>query len=335
MAKIYYETDIDQDYLKTRQIAILGFGSQGHAHALNLRDSGYRVVIGLPEASKSRRKALAHGFAVKTIAKAVRESGVVMVLIPDEYQREVFEKEIVDNLDEGDMLMFAHGFAVHFSQIQVPSKIDVGLIAPKSPGHIVRREYEAGRGVPGLLAIHQDFSGNALQVALSYGKGIGVARAGIFETSFKEGTETDLFGEQAILCGGITALMKAGFEILVEAGYQAEMAYFECINEMKLIVDLIYEGGFAGMRDSVSNTAEYGDYITQRKLASPELKQAMHAILTDIQSGDFAKNWIAEKESGFPMMKQRRIESNAQPLEQVGRQLRQMMAWNRPGPEGC
>jgi len=329
MAKIYYEKDVKGNLLKEKKIAVLGFGSQGHAHALNLMESGYNVVVGLKKDSKSRQNAKEHDLEVLNIADAVKSADVIMMLLPDEVQSDVYNNEVAANLKDGDMLMFAHGFSIHFSQIVVPENIDVSLIAPKSPGHIVRREYEKGRGVPGLIAVHQDYTKNAFNLALEYGKGVGLARAGIFETTFKEETETDLFGEQAVLCGGVTSLMKTGFETLVEAGYQPEMAYFECINEMKLIVDLIYEGGFSKMRDSISNTAEYGDYITQDKLITPELKENMKKILKDIQNGRFAKDWILEKKAGLPVMKAYRKLETSHKSEEVGTKLRGMMAWNK------
>ncbi len=329
MAKIYYEKDVNGNILKRKKISVLGFGSQGHAHALNLKESGYNVVVGLKENSKSREIAKEQDLEVLNIADAVKSSDVIMMLLPDEVQAEVYGKDVAENLKEGNMLMFAHGFSIHFSQIVVPENIDVTLIAPKSPGHIVRREFENGKGVPGLIAVYQDYTKNAFNLALEYGKGVGLARAGIFETTFKEETETDLFGEQAVLCGGVTSLMKAGFETLVNAGYQPEMAYFECINEMKLIVDLIYEGGFSKMRDSISNTAEFGDYITQQKLITSDVKNKMKEILKDIQNGRFAKEWILEKQSGLPFMKaNRNIEKNHK-LEEVGEKLRKMMAWNK------
>ncbi len=328
MAKIYYENDVNGSSLNGKKISVLGFGSQGHAHALNLKESGYDVIIGLKENSKSKKLAEENGFEVLKVSDAVKKSNVIMILLPDEIQGEVYKEEVEPNLEEGDMLMFAHGFSIHFSQIVVPENIDVTLIAPKSPGHIVRREFEKGRGVPGLVAIYQNYTKNALDIALAYGKGIGVARAGIFETTFKEETETDLFGEQAVLCGGVTSLMKTGFNTLVEAGYQPEMAYFECINEMKLIVDLIYEGGFAKMRDSISNTAEYGDYITQEKLITPELETNMRKILKDIQTGRFAKDWILEKKAGLPFMNANRKLESDHKSEEVGAKLRKMMSWN-------
>jgi len=329
MAKIYYEKDVNENLLKRKKISVLGFGSQGHAHALNLKESGYNVMVGLKEDSKSRHIAEKHGMEVLSIPEAVKNSDVIMMLLPDEVQGEVYKNDVIPNLKESNMLMFAHGFSIHYSQIIVPKNIDVTLIAPKSPGHIVRREFENGRGVPGLIAVYQDYTKNAFNLALAYGKGIGVARAGIFETTFREETETDLFGEQAVLCGGVTSLMKTGFDTLIEAGYQPEMAYFECINEMKLIVDLIYEGGFSKMRDSISNTAEYGDYITQEKLITSELKDNMKKILKDIQNGKFAKDWILEKQAGLPFMKANRNLEKNHKMEDVGSKLRKMMEWNK------
>ncbi len=327
MAKIYYEKDVNSEILKDKKIAVLGFGSQGHAHAFNLKDSGYDVVVGLRRGSNSWKLAERHGFHVETISKAVEISDVIMVLIPDEIQSEVYTYEIKPMLKQGNLLMFAHGFSIHFSQVVPPKNVDVSMIAPKGPGHLVRREYENGRGVPSLLAVYQDYTGKAKELSLAYAKGIGATRAGVIETTFKEETETDLFGEQAILCGGITSLMKAGFETLVQAGYQPEMAYFECINEMKLIVDLIYEGGLSLMRYSISNTAEYGDYVTQDKLITEETKKKMKEILKDIQTGKFAKEWILENKAGAPFLnRMRKIEKDSE-LEKVGKELRKMMPW--------
>lgn len=327
MSKIYYEKDVNTEILKGKTIGILGFGSQAHAHALNLKESGFNVVIGLIKTSKSRKKAENMGFEVLDISEASKVSDVVMVLVPDEVHSEVYEKDIKPYLKKGDMLMFAHGFSVHFHQVVPPDFVDVTMIAPKGPGHIVRREFEAGKGVPSLVAVYQDFTGSAKEAALAYAKGIGSARAGVIETSFKEETETDLFGEQAVLCGGLTSLMKAGFETLVNAGYQPELAYFECINEMKLIVDLIYEGGFSLMRYSISNTAEYGDYVTQDKLIDDEVKKKMKLILKDIQNGRFAKDWILENRAGSPLLKRMRSLESDNMLEKVGKDLRKMMPW--------
>jgi ketol-acid reductoisomerase len=345
MATIYNEQDANLSVLDGKTIAVLGFGSQGHAHAMNLKDSGCQVVVGLKETSKSRLEAENYGLETAPVAEAVKKGDIIMVLLPDEVQGDIFEKEIKPGLSAGKMLMFAHGFSVVYSQVSIPHNIDVTMIAPKSPGHLVRREFNNGRGVPALLAIHQDYSGQAKQLSLAYGCGIGSTRAGVVETSFEEETETDLFGEQAVLCGGVTSLMKAGYDTLVEAGYQPEMAYFECINELKLIVDLIYEGGFSTMRYSVSNTAEYGDYITQDKLITRETKQKMREILEDIRSGRFARQWILENKAGQPSFKAMRRNAAKLPLESVGHELRNMMPWlkndidaidikNRPGPHG-
>ncbi len=327
MAKIYYDKDVDDSLLKGKKIAVMGFGSQGHAHSMSLKDSGHDVTVGLRKESKSRQKAEEYGLNVATVPEAAEKADIIMILLPDEKQGEVYKKEIEPYLTEGKMLMFAHGFAVLFAQIVPPKNVDVTLLGPKSPGHIVRREFTEGRGVPGLVAVHQDYSGKAKEMALAYGKGIGVTRAGVFETSFKEEAETDLFGEQAIICGGVTALIKAGFETLVEAGYQPEMAYFECLNEMKLIVDLIYEGGMSLMRYSISNTAEYGDYITQDKVITKEAKENMRQVLKDIQNGTFARDWILENQAGGPTMNAFRRNEREHPIEKVGKELRKMMPW--------
>ncbi len=327
MANIFYEKDSELSLLENKTVGVLGFGSQGHAHSLNLRDSGVRVMVGLRKESNSRDKAEKFGLTVKTIPDVVKESDIIMVLLPDEVQSEVYSKEIAPYLSKGKMLMFAHGFSIRYFQIIPPEDVDVSMIAPKGPGHLVRREYESGRGVPSLLAVYQNPTGKAKELALAYAKGIGATRAGVIETSFKEETETDLFGEQAILCGGVTSLMKAGFEVLVEAGYQPEMAYFECINEMKLIVDLIYEGGFSTMRYSISNTAEYGDYVTQDKLITEETKKKMREILKEIQTGKFAKEWILENKAGAPFLNSMRKIEKSHELEKVGKELRKMMPW--------
>ncbi|MCP4219121.1 MAG: ketol-acid reductoisomerase [bacterium] len=327
MAKIYYDKDVKSNLLDGKKISVIGFGSQGHAHSMSLKDSGHDVTVGLRKGSKSWKAAEDYGITVATVPEAVKKADMVMVLIPDELQGDVYKSEIEPHLTEGKMLMFGHGFSVHYGQIVPPKNVDVTIIAPKSPGHIVRREFANGRGVPGLVAVHQDYTGNARDLALAYGKGIGVTRAGVFETTFEEETETDLFGEQAVLCGGATSLIKAGFEVLVEAGYQPEMAYFECLNELKLIVDLIYEGGFDLMRYSISNTAEYGDYITQGKVITEESKKNMKKILLDIQDGTFAKNWILEKKAGMPTMNAMRKNENKHLIEKVGKELREMMPW--------
>ena len=326
--KIYYQEDCDLSLLDGKKIAIIGYGSQGHAHALNLKESGCDVIVGLYEGSKSWAKAEKQGLKVYTAAEAAKQADVIMILINDEKQAAMYKKDVEPNLEEGNMLMFAHGFAIHFGQIKPPANVDVTMIAPKGPGHTVRSEYQAGKGVPCLVAVQQDYTGKALDKALAYAAGIGGARAGVLETTFKVETETDLFGEQAVLCGGVTALMKAGFETLVEAGYAPENAYFECIHEMKLIVDLIYESGFQGMRYSISNTAEYGDYITGPKIVTDETKKAMKKILSDIQDGTFAKDWISENQTGcmhFGAMRRREAEHQ---LEAVGAELRKLYSWN-------
>ena len=326
--KIYYQEDCNLSLLEGKKVAIIGYGSQGHAHALNLKESGVDVIVGLYEGSKSWAKAEAQGLKVYTAAEAAKQADVIMILINDEKQAAMYKKDVEPNLEEGNMLMFAHGFAIHFGQIKPPANVDVTMIAPKGPGHTVRSEYQAGKGVPCLVAVQQDYTGKALDKALAYAAGIGGARAGVLETTFKVETETDLFGEQAGLCGGVTALMKAGFETLVEAGYAPENAYFECIHEMKLIVDLIYESGFQGMRYSISNTAEYGDYITGPKIVTDETKKAMKKILSDIQDGTFAKDWISENQTGcmhFGAMRRREAEHQ---LEAVGEELRKLYSWN-------
>lgn len=298
MAKIYYQEDCNLNLLKGKKIAVIGYGSQGHAHALNLKESGLDVVVGLYKGSKSWAKAEAQGFDVFTAAEAAAQADVIMVLINDEKQAKMYKESIEPNLTAGKMLMFAHGFAIHFNQIVPPKDVDVTMIAPKAPGHTVRSEYLRGRGTPCLVAVYQDATGNALDLALAYANGLGCSRAGVLKTTFKTETETDLFGEQAVLCGGVCALMQAGFETLVEAGYDPRNAYFECIHEMKLIVDLIYESGFAGMRYSISNTAEYGDYITGPKIITEDTKKAMKKILSDIQDGTFAKDWLMDNQTG-------------------------------------
>ncbi len=327
MAKIYYQQDCNLSLLEGKTIAVIGYGSQGHAHALNAKESGAHVIIGLYEGSKSWAKAEAAGFEVYTAAEAAKKADIIMILINDEKQAKMYKESIAPNLEPGNALMFAHGFAIHFGQIIPPADVDVLMIAPKGPGHTVRSQYQEGRGVPCLIAVHQNATGKAHDIGLAYALAIGGARAGVLQTTFREETETDLFGEQAVLCGGVTALMKAGFETLVEAGYEPESAYFECIHEMKLIVDLINESGFAGMRYSISNTAEYGDYITQSKIITPETKKTMKKILTDIQDGTFARNWLLENQIGCPNFNaMRRIESQHQ-LEKVGAELRKMMSW--------
>ncbi|MFR1831970.1 MAG: ketol-acid reductoisomerase [Lachnospiraceae bacterium] len=328
MAKIYYQEDCNMALLEGKTIAIIGYGSQGHAHALNLKESGQKVIVGLYEGSKSWAKAEAAGFEVYTAAEAAKRADIIMILINDEKQGKLYKESIEPNLKDGDMLMFAHGFAIHFGQIVPPKNVDVTMIAPKAPGHTVRSEYQRGRGTPCLVAVYQDATGKAKEKALAYGLAIGGARAGILETTFRVETETDLFGEQAVLCGGVCALMKAGFETLVEAGYAPENAYFECIHEMKLIVDLIYESGFAGMRYSISNTAEYGDYITGPKIITDDTKKAMKKILSDIQDGTFAKDWMLENQIGAPHFNAMRKREADHPLETVGKELRKLYSWS-------
>ncbi|WP_106766626.1 ketol-acid reductoisomerase [Paenibacillus faecalis] len=324
----YYEQDADLNVLKDKTIAVIGYGSQGHAQAQNLRDSGIKVVIGLRE-GKSFKKAKNDGFEVLPVGEAVSRADVVQILMPDETQAAVYKNEIEPNLKKGAALMFSHGFNVHFGQIVAPKENDVLLVAPKSPGHMVRRTYVEGFGVPGLIAVEKDATGKAKEIGLAYAKGIGCTRAGVIETSFREETETDLFGEQAVLCGGVSALIKAGFETLTEAGYAPEMAYFECLHEMKLIVDMIYEGGLASMRDSISNTAEYGDYVTGSRIVTEETKKAMKEVLSDIQQGKFARDFILENQSGRPFLTATRRNEAEHPIEVVGAELREMMHWIR------
>ncbi|NIO03349.1 MAG: ketol-acid reductoisomerase [Proteobacteria bacterium] len=327
MLKIYREADADLGHLKGKTIAVIGYGSQGHAHAQNLKDSGLDVVVGLRESSRSWKVAEKDGLRVTTTAEAAMAGDVIMLAIPDEKQREAYEKDILPALEEGKALAFAHGFNIHYGQIKPPQFVDVFMIAPKAPGHLLRRVFREGQGVPCLLAVYQDFTGKAKEAALAYAHGIGGTRAGIIETTFGEETETDLFGEQTVLCGGITSLIKAGFEILVEAGYQPEVAYYECLHEMKLIVDLIYEGGLGLMRYSVSDTAEYGDVTRGPRIITEETKQEMRKILQAIQSGEFAREWILENQAGRPVFNSLlHIEENHQ-IEKVGKQLRSMMSW--------
>ncbi|MBR3276453.1 MAG: ketol-acid reductoisomerase [Eubacterium sp.] len=329
-AKIYYQEDCNLSLLEGKTIAIIGYGSQGHAHALNLKDSGCHVIIGLYKGSKSWAKAEAQGFEVFTADEAAKKADIIMILINDEKQAAMYKRDIEPNLEEGNMLMFAHGFNIHFGLINPPSFVDVTMIAPKGPGHTVRSEYEAGKGVPCLVAVQQDATGKALDMALAYALGIGGARAGVLETTFRTETETDLFGEQAVLCGGVTALMQAGFETLVEAGYDPRNAYFECIHEMKLIVDLIYQSGFAGMRYSISNTAEYGDYVTGPKLITEETKKTMKKILSDIQDGTFAKEFLLDMSDagGQVHFKAMRRKAAEHPAEIVGEQIRKLYSWS-------
>ena len=329
-ARIFYQQDCDLNLLKDKTVAIIGYGSQGHAHALNLKDSGVKVIIGLYNGSKSWAKAEAQGFEVFTAAEAAKQADIIMILINDEKQAAMYKKDIEPNLEEGNMLMFAHGFAIHFGQIVPPANVDVTMIAPKGPGHTVRSEYQAGKGVPCLVAVEQDYTGMAQQLALAYSAGIGGSRAGVLETTFKTETETDLFGEQAVLWGGVCALMQAGFETLCEAGYDPRNAYFECIHEMKLIVDLIYQSGFEGMRYSISNTAEYGDYITGPKIVTEDTKKAMKQILADIQSGAFAKDFLLDMSPAGGQAHFRAMRKNAaqHPSEIVGKEIRKLYSWD-------
>lgn len=327
-AKIYYQEDCNLSLLDGKTIAIIGYGSQGHAHALNLKESGCNVIIGLYEGSKSWAKAEKQGFEVFTAAEAAKKADIIMILINDELQADMYKKDIEPNLEAGNMLMFAHGFNIHYGCINPPKDVDVTMIAPKAPGHTVRSEYQAGKGTPCLVAVEQDATGKALDLALAYALGIGGARAGVLETTFRVETETDLFGEQAVLCGGVTALMQAGFETLVEAGYAPENAYFECVHEMKLIVDLIYEGGFSRMRYSISDTAEYGDYETGKRIITEETKKEMKKVLSEIQDGTFASKWISENKSGRAHFTACRRLGAEHELEAVGKELRKMYSWN-------
>jgi len=329
--RVYYEADTDRARLRDRVFAIIGYGSQGHAHAQNLRDSGARVIVGLRPGGASWKRAAADGLEVQPVAEAAQAGDVIMMLVPDQEQRAVYETAVAPALGPGKTLMFAHGFNIHFGEIVPPPGVDVSMIAPKSPGGLVRSEYQGGRGVPALVAIHQDASGNALANALAYATGIGCSRAGVLATTFAEETETDLFGEQAVLCGGATALIQAGFETLTEAGYSPEMAYFECLHELKLIVDLIYRGGLGFMRHSISNTAEYGDLTRGSRVISPAVREEMRRLLADIRSGAFAKEWIAECRAGAPRFEELRRAAKDHPIEQVGARLRAMMPWTEEG----
>ena len=325
MANIYYDSDANLGHLQDKTIAVIGFGSQGHAHALNAKESGMNVIVGLRASSSSKAHAEEAGLQVMSVAEASKAADLIMILLPDETQASVYENEIRPNLEAGNALLFAHGFNIHFAQVVPPEGVDVFMVAPKGPGHLVRRVYTEGAGVPCLLAIHQDATGNAKNLGLAYAKAIGGTRGGVLETTFREETETDLFGEQAVLCGGVTALMQAGFETLVEAGYDPEIAYFECLHEMKLIVDLIYEGGFERMRYSVSNTAEYGDYRTGPRIITDETKAEMKRVLSEIQSGEFAKDFLLEGQAGQPRLKAGRANTARLPLSVTGRRLRKMM----------
>ena len=324
---MFYDDDADIRLLDGKTVAIIGYGSQGHAHALNLKDSGVEVVVGLRSGSGSAEKAREHGLEVLEPADAAGRGNVVMMLVPDERHREVWESGVGEEIAPGDLLLFAHGFSIHYEQVVAPPDVDVALVAPKGPGHLVRRQFLEGSGVPGLIAIHQDASGDALGLTLAYAKGIGCTRGGVIETTFKDETETDLFGEQAVLCGGVTELVRAGYETLVDAGYDPRLAYFECLHELKLIVDLMYEKGIAGMRYSISNTAEYGDMTRGRRVISDESRAAMKQLLADIQSGEFAREWIAENQAGQENFERMRAEQGDHQVEVVGRELRSHMAW--------
>ncbi|MFM2064638.1 MAG: ketol-acid reductoisomerase [Cyanobacteriota bacterium] len=327
MARMYYDEDANLDLLAGKTVAIIGYGSQGHAHALNLKDSGVNVIVGLYPGSKSTAKAEAAGLTVKNVADAAKAADLIMILLPDEVQKTIYTNEIAPNLEAGNILAFAHGFNIHFGQVVPPADVDVIMVAPKGPGHLVRRTYEQGQGVPALFAVYQDATGKARDRAMAYAKGIGGTRAGILETTFREETETDLFGEQAVLCGGLSALIKAGFETLIEAGYQPELAYFECLHEVKLIVDLVVEGGLATMRDSISNTAEYGDYTRGPRVVTAETKAEMKKILSEIQSGQFAREFVLENQAGKPGFTAMRRQEAEHPIEEVGKDLRAMFSW--------
>jgi ketol-acid reductoisomerase len=330
-AEVFYDADADLAIIGGRKVAVIGYGSQGHAHALSLRDSGVDVRVGLPEGSKSRPKASDEGLPVVTPAQAATEADVIMILAPDTKQRTIYAQDIAPNLRSGDALLFGHGFNIRYSLIEPPSDVDVAMVAPKGPGHLVRRQFVDGKGVPCLIAIEQDPTGGAQALALSYAKAIGGTRAGVIKTTFTEETETDLFGEQTVLCGGITALVQAGFEVLTEAGYAPEVAYFECLHEVKLIVDLMYEGGISRMRYSISDTAEYGDLTRGPRIITPQVKNEMRRILTEIQDGSFAREWVTEDDNGRPNYTKLRAEGEQHPIEQVGARLRGLMSWiDRP-----
>ncbi|MCZ6132471.1 ketol-acid reductoisomerase [Campylobacter ureolyticus] len=324
---VYYDKDCDLNLIRSKRVAMIGFGSQGHAHAENLRDSGVQVIVGLREGGGSWKKAEAKGFKVMSVAEATKEADFIMILTPDELQSDIFYSEIRPNLNEGDTIAFGHGFNIHFGQIVPPKGVDCVMIAPKAPGHTVRSEFIKGGGIPDLIAVAKDESGHAKDLALSYASAIGGGRTAIIETTFKDETETDLFGEQAVLCGGVTALIQAGFETLVEAGYEPEMAYFECLHEMKLIIDLIYQGGIADMRYSISNTAEYGDYVSGPKVITDETRKAMKDILKNIQDGSFAKDFILERKAGYTKMNAQRLNMKKSLIEKTGKELRDMMPW--------
>jgi ketol-acid reductoisomerase len=325
-----YDDDANLDLLDGKTVAIIGYGSQGHAHALNLRDSGVNVVVGLREGSSSVAEAREHGLEVLPVVEAASRGDLVMMLVPDELHRQVWEQEVRDGIAEGNTLFFSHGFSIHYGEVTPPAGVDVAMVAPKGPGHLVRRQFTEGSGVPALIAVAQDATGNARGLALAYAKGIGATRAGVIETTFKDETETDLFGEQAVLCGGASELVQAGFQTLIEAGYDPEMAYFECLHELKLIADLMYEKGLAGMRHSISNTAEYGDYTRGKRVITAETRAAMRKILADVQSGEFAREWIAENRAGQESFKRMRAEQADSEIERVGRELRSHMDWIKP-----
>ena len=327
MATMYHDEDADLSIIQGRKVAVIGYGSQGHAHALSLRDSGVDVRVGLAEGSRSREKAEAEGLRVLSVAEAVKESTVIMILAPDPVQRHIYKESILPNLKDGDAIFFGHGFNIRYGYIKPEANVDVAMVAPKGPGHLVRREYSAGRGVPVIVAVEQDATGNAWPLTLSYAKAIGGLRAGGILTTFTEETETDLFGEQSVLCGGASQLVMYGFEVLTEAGYQPEVAYFECLHELKLIVDLMYEGGIAKMRWSISATAEYGDYVSGPRVIDPRVKENMKAVLADIQSGAFAKRFIEDQDAGAPEFKAFREKGQAHPIEAIGRNLRKLMSW--------
>ncbi|WP_040284493.1 ketol-acid reductoisomerase [Tessaracoccus massiliensis] len=327
MAEMFYDSDADLSIIQGRHVAVIGYGSQGHAHALSLRDSGVDVRVGLRDGSASRAKAEAEGLRVVSVAEAVEEADLIMILAPDQAQRTLYKEEIEPHLAKGDALFFAHGFNIRYGYITPPEGVDVCMVAPKGPGHLVRREYADGRGVPAIIAVEKDESGKAWDLALSYAKGIGSLRAGGIKTTFTEETETDLFGEQAVLCGGASALVQAGFEVLTEAGYQPEVAYFECLHELKLIVDLMYEGGIAKQRWSVSDTAEYGDYVSGPRVIDERVKENMKAVLADVQNGNFAKRFIDDQDAGAPEFKELRAKGEAHPIEATGRELRKLMSW--------
>ncbi|MGI6449409.1 MAG: ketol-acid reductoisomerase [Desulfitobacteriia bacterium] len=327
MAKIYYDADGDLGILKGKKIAVMGWGSQGHAQSQNLKDSGLDVVVGLRKGSARWKTAEEAGLTVTTVAEAAAQADIIVILLPDEQQSKVYKEEIEQHLTAGKVLLFSHGFNIHFGQIVPPSDVDVIMIAPKSPGHLVRRTYEEGAGVPGLIAVHQNASGNAHQLGLAYAKGIGCTRAGVLETTFKEETETDLFGEQVVLCGGVTELVRAGFDTLVEAGYQPESAYFECLHELKLIVDLMYEGGISWMRYSISDTAQYGDMMIGRRIITEETREEMRQVLSEIQSGEFAREWLLENQVNRPVFNAISRIDDEHPIEKVGKELRAMMPW--------